>query len=513
MTSSHSAANEPLSVGDLVLDRYRVVERLEEGGTSVVYRGEDERLSRPVCIKVFQSLRDKEWTHQTTYEHFVQEAFALSRLTHPNTLRIYDFAHLVEDDDSDGPPFQVSEYMNGGTLSGLVRTEGPFSRSATMSVVQAICGALDEAHDHGIVHRDIKPKNILYGTSGQTRAPKLADFGIAKSLSPESGLVNQAGDTRVVSGRRLLMFSGLWAAPEQLAGEPVSPVTDIYSFALVTLYMLTGQNPFSVSAPREALLERAQAARLIDDIVGDGNVPPSVVSVLKRACSLDPEARPARAGEFAELLAEAFDNPQAVTARRRLPLEAPGHLTPVPDPGPQSSEESTAPVGRRPSPPQPPRRLTLAEGPQLVGNRTAALVALGRNAAADLNCLGGRARLRVSLVPCKGGFTLHVRGLSCFVRKVGGRPTRAVTLTGSSTVELVAPDQQLIAVVSVDFGKPAAGHTVFEVGDLSIAIGTDDCPTVIGFDFGPGHEALFACLANQSTQTSDTVSPLSKGRL
>ncbi len=235
MTQSVSPSlTDPLAVGDKVLDRYRVVERIETGGTSVVYRGEDERLSRPVCIKVFHTLRDKEWIYRTTYEHFVQEAFALSKLTHPNTLRIYDFAHLPgpppsegqeqqPDGQNMGAPFQVSEFMNGGTLSNLVRREGPLAPSETMQVVSAICGALDEAHGNDIIHRDIKPKNILFGTSGRSRAPKLADFGIAKSLAIDNlALANRAGDTHVVAGRRLLMYSGP-VGRAGAAGRPAGP--------------------------------------------------------------------------------------------------------------------------------------------------------------------------------------------------------------------------------------------------------------------------------------------------
>ena len=257
MAQSESTLSDPLSVGDRVLDRYRVVERLETGGTSVVYRGEDERLSRPVCIKVFHSLRDKEWIYRTTYQHFVQEAFALSKLSHPNTLRIYDFAHLPgQDGEEEGAPFQISEFMNGGTLSNLVRREGPLAPAEANQVVTAICGALDEAHTHDIIHRDIKPKNILFGTAGKSRSPKLADFGIAKSLAIDSAtLTNRAGDTHVVAGRRLLMYSGLWAAPEQLVGQPVGPASDIYSFALVTIYMLTGRCVFSSNDPSEAYRE------------------------------------------------------------------------------------------------------------------------------------------------------------------------------------------------------------------------------------------------------------------
>src|SRR5262245_38322259 len=121
MTSVETAGSEPLLVGDRLLDRYVVAERLESGGTSVVYRAVDERLSRPVCIKVFHTIRHKEGIYRTSYEHFIQEAFALSKLTHPNTLRIYDFGHLPGGAfELEGAPFQVSEFMSGGTLSNLI---------------------------------------------------------------------------------------------------------------------------------------------------------------------------------------------------------------------------------------------------------------------------------------------------------------------------------------------------------------------------------------------------------
>src|SRR3954470_17782461 len=144
-----------IKVGDMILDRYRVVEQIASGGHSVVYRGQDERLSRPVCIKVFSGLGGKSGLGRTSYEHFVQEAFALSRLTHPNTLRIYDFGHLGPK-DAEGMPLQVCEFMNGGTLSHIIRDQGNQSLDETARIVGAMCLALGEAQGLGIVHRDIK---------------------------------------------------------------------------------------------------------------------------------------------------------------------------------------------------------------------------------------------------------------------------------------------------------------------------------------------------------------------
>ncbi|HTE54907.1 MAG TPA: protein kinase [Kofleriaceae bacterium] len=533
---------DPLSLGDKVLDRYRVMERLETGGTSVVYRGEDERLSRPVCIKVFHTLRDKEWIYRTTYEHFVQEAFALSKLTHPNTLRIYDFAHLPspggqeEGKEPGGPPFQVSEFMNGGTLSNLVRREGPLAPSEALQVVTAICGALDEAHANDIIHRDIKPKNILFGTSGRTRAPKLADFGIAKSLALDSlGLANRAGDTHVVAGRRLLMYSGLWAAPEQLVGQPVTPASDIFSFALVAVYMLTGRCLFSSNDPAEAYRQRATGDALVDEVMRGFELPGALATLLKQALSVDPTARPTRAGAFAKDLLRAFESK---SSRRRLPLEPPT-LTPVPKqpaehpsattepedaaaaamkgksaaetrpapsappivPAPPAGAPMTRPVassaaGNAPS--GPPHRLAVTATPQPLGDRTGLFVAMNAEGSVDMTSVGGRVRLRVSLVPALGHFTIHVRGLNCFVRKSGGRATGAVQLDSSGGIELVTPNQIPIASAQVQFGSPAAGHHVFPVGDHLVALGTHECPRAVAFDFGPGGECLFVYVPRQA---------------
>ena len=132
MGTAPKAGDTPpdIKVGDMVLERYRVVEQIASGGHSVVFRGTDERLSRPVCIKVFSGLGGQSGVGRTSYEHFVQEAFALSRLTHPNTLRIYDFGHLGPK-DSGGMPLQVCEYMNGGTLSQVIREQGKQSVAET----------------------------------------------------------------------------------------------------------------------------------------------------------------------------------------------------------------------------------------------------------------------------------------------------------------------------------------------------------------------------------------------
>lgn len=330
--SSSSAAPSLLVAGDLVLDRYRVLEQIAAGGHSLVFRGEDTRLARPVCVKVFSGLGGKSGVGRTTYEHFVQEAFALSRLTHPNTLRIYDFGHLDANKRLDtgrnehrrernepvaeagsaagdelGLPLQVCEYMNGGTLSLLLREKGPQSVAETMRIARAMCEALAEAHDLGIVHRDIKPQNILFASVGDVRLPKLADFGIAKWSAEQDGdTAKRADDTQIVAGQKLAMYSPSWAAPEQLAGQQVGPGTDIYSLAALVIYMLTGKAIFSDEDVYAGYKKRRHWEPLVRDALLPLALPPAFVSMLVRALAFDPKERTSNIAVLSADLAKAL---------------------------------------------------------------------------------------------------------------------------------------------------------------------------------------------------------------
>lgn len=280
-----------IKVGDVVLERYRVVEQIGSGGHSVVYKGQDERLSRPVCIKIFSGLGGNSGVGRTSYEHFVQEAFALSRLTHPNTLRIYDFGHLGPKEAA-GMPLQVCEYMNGGTLSNIIREQGKQSLVETVRITSAMCAALSEAHALGIVHRDIKPQNILFGSVGANRLPKLADFGIAKwQADTDKDKDQRAEDTAIVAGQKLAMYSPSWAAPEQLAGQPVSPATDIYSLACVAIYMISGKAIFADEDVYAGYKKRRHAEEHVRDALVPLGVPKAFVQVMIRALAFDPKKR------------------------------------------------------------------------------------------------------------------------------------------------------------------------------------------------------------------------------
>jgi len=477
--TSIPAPKDPLSVGDQVLDRYRVTERLAIGGHSIVYRGDDKRLSRPVCIKVFHNIAESDGVWRASYEHFVQEAFALSKLTHPNTLRIYDFGHLDPDPDTgsdEGAPFQVSEFMNGGTLSRLVRREGPLSTEESATIINALSGALSEAHDAGIVHRDIKPQNILFARSPRARTVKLADFGIAKSRPLEDDERGYwAGDTAVVAGEPLLLLSPTWAAPEQMRGDPVGPATDIYSLALITIFMLTGRAAFAAPDRDDAFRRRIDSHAEIEAVLADTDLPGALVPLLQRATNYDIGERPLDVDQFGRDLVDALSG-------RREPVR---HLSPVPDPPVRFDSPPAAPLQRRP-PPQP---LRLADGTeQPLGSRRGRFVAAPAGTA---DATSGQTQVRFTLLPTGDRFCLHVKGLNCFVSLRGGRASRAVQLYGAGDIVFMLPNQQPIGHARVSFGTPAAGHTVFEIAGRAVALSLEECPLVIAVDFGEQADCLF----------------------
>ncbi|MBL9015600.1 MAG: serine/threonine protein kinase [Myxococcales bacterium] len=552
-----------IKVGDMVLDRYRVVEQIASGGHSVVYRGQDERLNRPVCIKVFSGLGGKSGLGRTSYEHFVQEAFALSRLTHPNTLRIYDFGHLGQK-DAEGMPLQVCEFMNGGTLSNVVREQGKQSLAEMVRVTSAMCAALGEAHALGIVHRDIKPQNILFGSVGGSKLPKLADFGIAKwSVDAENEDSGQrAEDTAIVAGQKLAMYSPSWAAPEQLAGQPVSPATDIYSLAVVAIYMLSGKAIFADEDVYAGYKKRRHADDHIKEALKPLGLGKPVIELFVRALAFDPKKRLSKVDDFATALGELLEGDEA-SKLPPPPLDPTQPLTPTvptqaitPPAGSAvvsrsgTNSEITDPVAQQPAPPPKPRATSaglgiagsappeqypaaapapvqaparpsapviyhpppalrapwmanapIATGParvlaltdvaQTAGDRAVHFVHSALNASADL--MGpDHMRVRITMIHAPAGLVIHLKGMTCFVAHLGGRPSPAVQIDHPGDIALVTPRAQEVGHIRVAIGvAEAPSQLVFSLGTERVAVRSDDCSDPILFDFGPGSDAYF----------------------
>src|SRR5216684_4869561 len=209
------------------LTHYRIVEKIGEGGMGVVYRARDERLDRDVAIKVLPTgtLAD-----DAARKRFRKEALALAKLSHPNIGVIYDF------DTQEGVDFLVMEYIAGATLAERL-TAGALPEKEVLAVGAQIVAALEEAHEHGVVHRDLKPGNILVTPKGQA---KVLDFGLAKLLRPGS----EISTTDNLSSTAALAGTMPYMSPEQLRGLPADARTDIYAAGAVLYEMATGRRPF-----------------------------------------------------------------------------------------------------------------------------------------------------------------------------------------------------------------------------------------------------------------------------
>jgi eukaryotic-like serine/threonine-protein kinase len=216
----------------LLSNRYELGETLGYGGMSEVHRGRDVRLSREVAVKVLRAdlARDPQFQ-----ERFRREAQNAAALNHPAIVAVYDTG---ETRTSYGPlPYIVMEYVDGRTLRDIVKTEGPLPGQRAMEIMADVCAALDFSHRHGIVHRDVKPANVMITKSG---AVKVMDFGIARAVADGQAAVTQ---TAAVIG------TAQYLSPEQARGEAVDARSDVYAAGCVLFELLTGEPPFTGDSP------------------------------------------------------------------------------------------------------------------------------------------------------------------------------------------------------------------------------------------------------------------------
>src|SRR6185437_6042806 len=222
-------------LGTLLGGRYRLDAQIGRGGMSTVYRAFDTVLERPVAIK----LMNREIASDSDQlERFRREARSVARLNHPHIVTVIDAGEEASHDGSEpgvGAPYIVLEYVQGETLKELIRREGPLPITQAIAYAIEIARALGAAHERMIVHRDVKPQNVLIGEEG---GAKITDFGIARTLT-EEGLT--------VAGR--VLGTTDYVSPEQALGQPVTGQSDLYSLGVVLYEMLTGEVPFSGETP------------------------------------------------------------------------------------------------------------------------------------------------------------------------------------------------------------------------------------------------------------------------
>jgi eukaryotic-like serine/threonine-protein kinase len=253
----------------LLAERYRTTEILGHGGMGEVYRGCDELLGRPVAVKLLRTdLRDP-----FAAARFQREARAAALVRHPHVVGVYDFGH------SNGEYYLVMELMEGRSVGHELAFHGPLAPDRALGIVQQVAAGLEAAHRHDIVHRDIKPDNLLIDVDGSV---KIADFGIARSPVDPANVV---GSETATSGP--ILGTSHYLAPERALGHPATPASDVYALGCVLYQLLTGHPPFQGDNPTEILSRHIEAA---PDIPADLAVP--TADLLRRMLAKDPGDRP-----------------------------------------------------------------------------------------------------------------------------------------------------------------------------------------------------------------------------
>jgi eukaryotic-like serine/threonine-protein kinase len=270
-----------VSSGVLLSGRYRLDERIASGGMGDVWRGTDEVLGRVIAIKVMQPALLEE---RGFAERFRAEARTMATVNHPGVVRIYDFGQ-------DEVAYLIMELIEGEPLSTTLSRVGRLTPERTMSLIAQAAEALHAAHEKGIVHRDVKPGNLLVRANGTL---VLTDFGIARTAAAA-----QLTATGAVLG------TASYISPEQASGVPASPASDVYSLGIVAYQCLSGYRPFEGNTPLEIAMKHVTTvARPLPD-----DVPVAIRQVVERAMAKEPAARWRTAEQFAQAARHAVTQP------------------------------------------------------------------------------------------------------------------------------------------------------------------------------------------------------------
>ncbi len=265
-----------------IAGRYRLEGRLGFGGMSTVHRALDLRLERPVAVKLLaEHLADD----PNFVSRFQREAQAAARLVHPNVVQVFDSGQ----DETTGQYFIVMEYIQGSSCAEILRDDGWVEVDSAVSIIEQACEGLDYAHRHGVVHRDVKPGNLLRASEGEV---KLADFGIAKATEQSS--ITQVGS---------VLGTAAYLAPEQARGEEAGPSADLYALGVVTYQLISGRLPYEASSLTElALKQQQEEPPTLDTLVAA--VTTELADAVAIALALDPRDRFQTAREMGRAISD-----------------------------------------------------------------------------------------------------------------------------------------------------------------------------------------------------------------
>jgi eukaryotic-like serine/threonine-protein kinase len=284
--------------------RYRDPQLIGYGGMGEIYRAEDVALSRSVAVKV---LAERYAQDESVRGRFTREALTAARLSgEPSTITIFDVG------EHEQRPFIVMEYLDGGSLEDRLRQSGAQDPRQALEWLEQAAAALDAAHRNGVVHRDVKPGNLLLAADGTVR---VADFGVASA----AGL-----DSLTVTGT--VLGTAGYLAPEQAKGEPTTSATDRYALGVVAFELLTGQRPYQSDAPTAEAAAHVHAE--IPSASERVGLPAEVDSVFRRALAKAPDERYGSSSEFVAALRDALA-PAGLSTRELAPVAAPPSRTGV----------------------------------------------------------------------------------------------------------------------------------------------------------------------------------------
>jgi serine/threonine protein kinase len=276
-----TTVSDPL-VGQVLDGRYHVGPRLARGGMATVYEAHDNRLDRTIALKVMHpTLADDE----EFVTRFIREAHSAARLSHPNVVAVYDQGA------DQGHVFLAMELVRGRTLRDLIRTQGHLSPRQTLEVLEPVLAALGAAHQAGLIHRDVKPENVLLSDDGRV---KVADFGLARAVTGANSHTTTSG---------ILMGTVAYLSPEQVTRGVADPRSDVYAAGILLFEMLTGVKPYDGDTAIQVAYRHVH-----DDVPAPSSLVPGLPAELDhlvaRATSRDPDLRPADARRFhAEVVA------------------------------------------------------------------------------------------------------------------------------------------------------------------------------------------------------------------
>ncbi len=336
-----------MATEQLFADRYKLDRRLGVGGMATVQLAFDTRLERNVAVKL---LAEHLAEDASFVSRFRREALAAARLVHPNIVQVFDFGT----DSGSGRQFIVMEFVDGQSCAEILRDRGPLAPRDAVEILTQACRGLDYAHRNGVVHRDVKPGNLL---RSRDNAVKLADFGIAKAA--EQSDITKAGS---------VLGTAAYLSPEQARGEPAGPASDLYALGVVSYQLLAGRLPYEAASLTDlARLQDTSPPPRLDELNPD--VPAPLAEAIMVALHRDPERRYADAADMEQALVDglqgrapardtettwAMDDTEATrmlagtnATTAMPPRERPRRLEPLEEAQPRRRRPEPAPPARR----------------------------------------------------------------------------------------------------------------------------------------------------------------------